>query len=188
MRVYVIRHGESQTNLSKQWTGWMDVPLTEKGKQDAQKAGQLLRGVEFDKVYSSDLCRAMKTAENAIPGCSYETTPLLREINVGTLAGMPLSTITPEQRARVPQLGYSEFNGETMEEFQSRVAGFMEKLESLDCETVAAFTHAGFLRGMLDAVVGTYLPRANVCCENCTVAIFQYAGGVWKLHSWINLM
>ena len=44
MRVYVIRHGESETNKAKKWTGWLDVHLTDKGKDDANKAGNFLKG------------------------------------------------------------------------------------------------------------------------------------------------
>ena len=57
MRLYVIRHGESENNLKKCWTGWYDAPLTEKGRQDARKAGTFLQGITFDKIYASDLSR-----------------------------------------------------------------------------------------------------------------------------------
>ena len=92
MLVYLIRHGESQSNLDKIWSGWNDVPLTEKGKLDAKKAGEYLDGIKFDKIYSSDLSRAKNTAEIAIPGCEYEQTPLLREINVGEIVGKPFNS------------------------------------------------------------------------------------------------
>lgn len=187
MRVYVIRHGESETNRDKKWAGWLDVPLTEKGKEDARKVGELLQNVAFDKIYVSDLRRAAETAENAIRNCRYETSPLLREINVGTLANRPLSVLTDEQRKHVLQNGYAEFEGETSEEFYRRIRRFQAKLEASNDETVAVFSHAGWLCGMLDTVVGTRLPRASVCCNNCTVGIFEYGNRRWRLHSWINL-
>ena len=83
MKVFVVRHGESETNRNACWTGWMDVALTQKGREDATLARRLLSGVKFDKIYASDLQRAKCTAEIAIPGCQYETSALLREINVG---------------------------------------------------------------------------------------------------------
>ena len=67
MRVYVIRHGESESNASKKWTGWMDVELTEKGKKDAEKAREVLKNIKFDKVYSSDLKRALDTMKIVLP-------------------------------------------------------------------------------------------------------------------------
>ena len=187
MRVYVIRHGESETNLAQKWTGWLDVHLTGKGKEDARKAGAFLENISIDKVLASDLIRAVETAEIGLPNCSYETTPLLREINVGTLASKPLSVVSDEQRERIAKYGYVDFGGETRELFNRRIHQVMNKLEALSCETVALFTHAGWMRGMLDAVLGTQLPRKHVQCNNCTVAIFEFINGTWQLHSWINL-
>lgn len=187
MRVYVIRHGESETNLNKKWTGWLDVHLTDKGKEDARKAGAFLENIPIDKIFASDLVRAAETAETALPGRAYETLPLLREINVGTLANKLLSVVSDEQRARIAKYGYVDFDGETKELFVQRIHQVMNKLETLNCEAVALFTHAGWMRGMLDAVLGTYLPRKHVQCNNCAVAIFEYSNGNWQLHSWINL-
>ena len=107
MRVYVIRHGESETNQAKKWTGWLNVHLTDKGKEDAQKAGIFLKNISFDKIYTSDLIRAIETAQNAIPSCRYETSALLREINVGNLANTPLSIVTDAQKSRTRAYGYA---------------------------------------------------------------------------------
>lgn len=187
MKVYVIRHGESENNQKKLWTGWMDVPLTEKGREDARRARAVIGGVAFDRIFASDLCRARETAENAIPDCKYEATPLLREVNVGSLAGNPLSILDDEQRNRVAKEGYGAYGGESKEDFGGRVRAFMDQLASLDAENVALFAHAGWLRTMLDETVGLVLPRNKILCENCAVGIFEYTNGTWKLHSWINL-
>ena len=187
MKVYVIRHGESETNLSKKWTGWMNVPLTDKGKEDAKRAGAFLEHMSFDKIWTSDLCRAIETAEIAIPNADYETSELLREINVGTLAGEPLSILTGEQKAYVSKYGYAEFGGETVEQLYDRVEQMMKKLETLECDTVALFCHAGWLRTMFYKVIGTRVPKENLCCNNCAIGIFEYTERHWQLHSWINL-
>lgn len=187
MRVYVIRHGESETNKEKKWTGWIDVHLTDKGKDDAKIAGDFLKRISFDKIYSSDLVRAKETAEITIPGCQYEISELLREINVGSLAGKPISVITDEQRSDIAKNSYIAFGGESKKEFEGRVVAFMEKLEDLNCENVAVFSHAGWLRKMLDIVMGIDIPRNKVCCNNCTVAVFEYTGELWRIHSWINM-
>lgn len=187
MRVFIVRHGESETNRKGLWTGWLDVPLTEKGRADARKAGALLGQVSFDKIYASDLMRAEETARTAVPGCRVETSALLREIDVGTLAGSPIASLTDDQRNALSGDGYRMFGGETREAFGGRIREFMELLEGLDCENVAVFSHAGWLRGFLNAVTGTPLPMKNIRCDNCTVGIFEYENGNWKLHSWINL-
>ena len=188
MFLYVIRHGESETNLSRHWTGWNDVNLTEKGRKDAERAGAMLQGIPFDQIYSSDLTRALHTAQIAIPGCQPKTTPLLREINVGDLAGNPIDCVTSEQRKEFARVGYGARNGESQEAFEHRIQTFLTEVAKQDHHKAAAFAHAGWLRGMLDLVVGSVLPRDAVCCNNCTVAVFEYTGTKWRLHSWMNLM
>ncbi len=186
MKLYVIRHGESENNLSKLWTGWMQVNLTEKGKEQARAIRPILEKVAFDRIYTSDLWRAQQTAEQAIPGCRYESIALLREVNVGDLAGKPLDSVTPEQREELASEGYIIFGGESRAEFEARVKAFAEKIEKEDAENIAAFCHGGFLTTMLEYILGVKYPRKAVYCGNCAMAIFEYESGRWRLHSWIN--
>ncbi len=62
-KVVLLRHGESQWNLDNRFTGWTDVDLTEKGKEEALKAGQVLKekGFVFDIAFTSVLKRALRT-------------------------------------------------------------------------------------------------------------------------------
>ena len=62
-KIVLVRHGESAWNQENRFTGWTDVPLSEKGLAEARSAGQLLRkeGFVFDKAYTSVLKRAIKT-------------------------------------------------------------------------------------------------------------------------------
>ncbi|MYA28097.1 MAG: 2,3-bisphosphoglycerate-dependent phosphoglycerate mutase, partial [Nitrospira sp. SB0666_bin_27] len=61
--VVLIRHGESQWNLENRFTGWVDVPLSPKGEQEAREAGEKLRTFRFDHAFTSVLTRAIKTLE-----------------------------------------------------------------------------------------------------------------------------
>ena len=67
-KLVLLRHGQSQWNLENRFTGWRDVPLTEKGIQEAKNAGLLIKknNIIIDRVFSSVLERANKTAEIAI--------------------------------------------------------------------------------------------------------------------------
>ena len=188
VKVFVVRHGESINNLNKQWTGWADVDLTENGIEDAKEAGKFLGNFSFDKIYSSDLKRAVQTAQNAIPGCEPETSKLLREINVGSIANKPLGILTEEDKKETRENGYIIFNGESKDEFKSRILNFREKLENSQCDNIAIFTHGGWLRTFLDIVAGQRLNRDSICCNNCAIGIFEYENKNWKLHSWINLI
>ena len=66
--IILIRHGQSQWNLENKFTGWKNVPLTEKGEMEAKKAGELIKKnkIHIDFIFSSVLERANKTAEIAI--------------------------------------------------------------------------------------------------------------------------
>ena len=187
MRVYIIRHGESETNKESRWTGWLDVTLTEKGIDDARRAGRLLSDVEFDKLYSSDLVRAKMTLETALPSQDYEISTALREVNVGSIAGKPIVPFTDEEKKSMSVMGYATFDGETREEFRGRVESFMKMLEKSGYRTVGIFCHAGWQKEFLRLVLGVGLQTNKVRCKNCTVAIFDFNESNWMLHSWINL-
>ena len=58
----LLRHGQSQWNLENRFTGWVDVPLSPKGEDEARAAGEKLRGRHIDKLYTSVLRRAVDTA------------------------------------------------------------------------------------------------------------------------------
>ena len=187
MKVWVIRHGESEANRNGLLTGWLDVPLTEKGREEAMLVNQLLSGVRFDKIYSSDLLRAKSTAEIALPGWAYETLPALREINVGTIAGQPLTVVRGEDIRSLTKEGYGAFGGESRAEFRERVAAFMKTIEGEGCENIAVFAHAGVIRNFLDIALGIVHDRSKICCNNCAVAIFECRHSAWRLYSWINV-
>jgi len=57
----LVRHGESEWNAKGLWTGWTDVALSEKGLEEARKAGEALKDIHFDLAYNSSLKRAQQT-------------------------------------------------------------------------------------------------------------------------------
>ncbi len=59
----LVRHGESQWNFENRFTGWIDVPLTERGREEARHAGEKIKGIKFDKAYTSVLVRADETLQ-----------------------------------------------------------------------------------------------------------------------------
>ena len=188
MRLFLIRHGESEANRLQMYAGQTNVPLSDKGREDALSIKPILEEIKFDKIYSSDLKRAVQTAQNAIPGCKPETSPLLREINVGNISYKPLDILTDADKKEIQENGYVNFDGESSLEFKSRISDFMKKLENLECDNIVIFSHGGWLRTFLDIVAGQRHNRGSICCNNCAIGIFEYENKKWKLHSWINLI
>ena len=60
-KLVIVRHGQSEWNKENRFTGWIDVDLAEKGKEEAIQAGKILKGMTFDHAFSSDLKRAQNT-------------------------------------------------------------------------------------------------------------------------------
>lgn len=180
MRIYVIRHGESETNQRGCYTGWMQVNLTEKGYEDAKSIRPFLQNVTFDRVYTSDLIRAKQTAETALPGCTYEESTLLREYGMGTIEGQPAATVTVKNRDFTP------FGGENLELVRARVKEFMEEVTKTDAKNVAVFTHAGWMRTVASIILQTEITKNVLHCGNCAIAILEVSDEKWQIHSWIN--
>lgn len=91
----LLRHGESTWNKENRFTGWTDVDLTEKGREEAKVAGQLLKagGFGFDVVYTSVLTRAIRTSFIAQDECDQLWLPVerswrLNERHYGALQGL----------------------------------------------------------------------------------------------------
>lgn len=73
----LLRHGQSLWNLENRFTGWVDVPLSEKGIEEARQAGQEIAKISLNRVYVSTLSRALMTAQLALLHHSENYTPLL---------------------------------------------------------------------------------------------------------------
>ena len=188
MRLYLIRHGQSIANRDLFHGSWMQVPLSPEGAEQAKQAGEKLKNIPFDRVFASDLKRAMQTCELALPGCSYETSGLLREIGCGSLDGN-----TPDQcRAEYGVMydesrerqDYTPFGGENRAMLSERVSAFLGQMERLDAETVAAFAHFGTLRTAAELVMGIPSLKGRIYCPNCCISIFEFRDGIWRLNAW----
>ena len=89
----LIRHGQSQWNLENRFTGWVDVPLTDAGREEARRGAALLRGCRFDRAFTSALQRAQDTLRIVLeaigrPDIAVERDPALNERHYGALQGL----------------------------------------------------------------------------------------------------
>lgn len=87
--VYIVRHGETDWNVEKKVMGHTDIDLNEKGVTQAKKLAVILKNIQFDVIFSSDLIRARRTAEIVVfeRKTIIQTTKLLRERYMGRLEG-----------------------------------------------------------------------------------------------------
>lgn len=188
MNLYMIRHGQSETNLARKYTGWAQVNLTEQGIADARRVGRFLKDIPFDRIYSSDLIRAIQTAQYALPGRKPIPLTDLREVGLGTLELRSVEDCIAEygQQHVEDRLNYefTRYGGENNAMVRQRVARFFRLLEQDPCENVAAFAHAGVLQCALDIVLDQSIDRRHLSCANGSAALFCYKNGIWSLHGW----
>lgn len=93
--IALLRHGQSQWNLENRFTGWIDVDLSPRGEEEAQRGGQLLAacGVAFDKMHTSVQTRAIRTGNIALEQAKLLWLPVekswrLNERHYGALTGL----------------------------------------------------------------------------------------------------
>lgn len=92
-KLILLRHGESQWNLENRFTGWVDVPLSLRGEEEARKAGEKLKNIQIDKRYTSVLKRAIDTDQIALEIAGKLDIPVerdkaLNERHYGALQGL----------------------------------------------------------------------------------------------------
>lgn len=92
-KLILLRHGESQWNLENRFTGWVDVPLSPRGEEEARKAGEKLKNIQIDKRYTSVLKRAIDTDLIAMEVAGKLDVPVerdkaLNERHYGALQGL----------------------------------------------------------------------------------------------------
>lgn len=149
LELWWIRHGQSQWNVENRWQGHSDIDLSPTGEQQSLQLRTRLAGVHFDAVYSSDLRRAMRTAELALPGQRVTRDGRLREVNFGEFEGLTRAEMEPDQLDRLRvwfQDPYSSrvLNGESLADVEQRIKAWQAELPSSG--RVAIFTHGGVIR------------------------------------------
>jgi alpha-ribazole phosphatase/probable phosphoglycerate mutase len=159
---YFVRHGESEGNAARVFTGQTDSPLTARGRQQAAAVAEELAKVKFDRIISSDLSRTRDTAELIAKrrGIPVEIVPELREINVGDRTG----TSFDETRG-LPNWNDDGFvawpGGETLDQVLTRTLGAIGRLtrESRG-KTILVVGHGGVNRILLSHFLGI-LPKLD---------------------------
>lgn len=131
----LVRHGQSLWNLENRFTGWVDVPLTEQGRAEAKRAGELLKGIRFDVAYTSVLSRANETLEiilSVIGPLPTIKDPALNERHYGDLQGLNKADTAAKYGDEQVKLWRRSYdvpppNGESLELTAKRTLPFYER-------------------------------------------------------------
>ena len=142
--VVLVRHGETEWSRSGKHTGRTDIPLAERGRQDARAVGDALRNRTFALVLTSPLTRAAETCRLAGFGEAAVQRDELREWDYGAYEGRTTAEIRKERPAwTLWRDGVPE--GESIEEVAARVDRVIAELRAIDGDALL-FAHGHVLR------------------------------------------
>lgn len=197
-RLWLIRHGETDSNAIGQFQGHLDVPLNAKGRAQATALAPCLADVEFDLVLASDLLRAAETAALVI----NERRPVeyireLREMNYGVLQGVPYA----DAALVLAQHGFDEVwrtgdfarrgvrfpQGESPRQVRNRLRVVEDRVAQTassrpDGSNTMVVAHGGTLAVLMTVLLQLPLHRRLAFrFHNCSVTRLVDAGGGWQL-------
>ena len=161
-RLVLLRHGESQWNLENRFTGWIDVPLSQKGIEEARAAGEKLRGYRFDRAFSSVLIRANETLRIVLETLGQTQIPVekdkaLNERMYGELQGLNKAETAKKFGDEQVKIWRRSFDvrppgGESLKDTAERVLPYYEariKPYLAKGETILIAAHGNSLRALV---------------------------------------
>ena len=161
-RLILLRHGESQWNLENRFTGWVDVPLSPRGVQEATHAGEKLRSFKFDRAFTSVLARANETLRLVLETISQTDIPIekdkaLNERMYGELQGLNKDETAKkygEAQVKIWRRSYDVRppGGESLKDTAERVLPYYERTIKpyvLKGDTILVAAHGNSLRALI---------------------------------------
>lgn len=161
--IYIVRHGETDHNVNHITQGHTDSSLTLNGIKQAEDLALLFKDIQFDTIYSSDLSRAVHTAEIITIGknLGINKSELLRERSYGVYDGRPSSIFVSENKEileklrTIPRLEKRKVKFapdiESDEEINNRMITFLNEIGQTQInKTILITTHGGIMRAFLN--------------------------------------
>lgn len=195
MRLYIIRHGETEWNTVRRLQGQTDTELNENGRSLARVTARALQEIPFDLAFTSPLVRAAETARIIL---GERQVPLLREarireISFGELEG---HSVLPQYHEiddpdfhyffDAPDRYHPPAGGESIEELCRRTGDFLAELgqrQELSSKTILVSTHGAASRALLANITGCERKDfwGGGVPKNCAVSIAELRNGGWVL-------
>ena len=193
MKLVIVRHGETESNVQHKVMGQLDSPLTAKGIQQAKAIADRLLRLKFTSLYSSDLGRAVQTANIIAEICGKKIIfdAELREWNMGIFQGLTVSEMHekfPQERQDYEQIGdeYIIPKGESLTQCRARGFRILNAIaERHSDENVVVVTHGCVLMGFFEMVLD--LRSGNTWrfkLDNANFCTFEYVKERWSLVVW----
>ncbi len=173
MKVYMMRHGETDANKERIIQGQRNTHLNEEGKKQAIEAGKIIKKIDFAAIYTSPLERAIETAELAT-GRSREKFHIekrLAEISFGELEGCSIMDNKLHAFFAAPEQYQPPEDGETLEELSKRVWEFMEEIKGkYPNQNVLLVSHGAAIHAIWYKMTGISMKDFwKIKVGNCTI-------------------
>lgn len=190
MKIYFIRHGETDWNKEGKLQGRVDIPLNEEGRHVAELTCEALKEEHFDIAFTSPLSRAYETAEIILRG---RNVPIMKderiiEVGFGTYEGVKreewdenIKNFFLKSEQYVPK-----GNGETIEAVLEREKEFLQELFANSLyqdSTVLISTHGAALSGLLTVIKSNPIAKfwAGGLHKNCGISIVEVQNGISQI-------
>lgn len=178
--IYLVRHGESEANLSKRYSGITDVDLSMSGRDQAVKAGINLKMAEISNIFSSPLKRAFDTAkiisnETSIDKNNIIVENCLIEVNFGIFENMTWEEMQAAHKEETEKWikekhRYKFPQGESYEDIIRRISEFVDKVP----DNSVVVTHFGVIQSMLLYLkIADDLNLWNYNISNCDIVVLN---------------
>lgn len=178
-QLYFMRHGVSEMNKLKRWSGHIDTPLAPEGHEQAKKAGLQAKGqgLYFDVIVSSPLQRAHHTAQHIATHIDYPhekiiVHDLFKERYFGSLEGTPAFTLGTAKYLLDESAIDSQGDAESLESLQKRADKAFLYLQSLDNDAILVVAHGAFGRALYRSVHNLPLTKRNIRYKNAEIVRF----------------
>ena len=168
MRIWFVRHGETEWNRTKRYQGHSDIPLNENGRRQAQDTAALLAKETLSAIYASDLKRAVETAEAIAQTheLRVQQKPELRELHFGLWEGLRYEQIMEKWADELslmyehPEKGCAP-EGEGFSELAKRAWPALQAIREAhqEEEAIAVVAHGGTIRVLLCLLRGKPLQQ-----------------------------
>ncbi len=173
LRLYLIRHGETEWSRAGKHTSRTDIALTARGEDEARGLSARLHGIEFAHVFSSPRKRAQQTCELAVIHRAAELEPDLAEWDYGDYEGRTPAEIQA-QRPAWNLFRDGALNGESPAQMGHRVDLLLSRLRTLE-GNIALFTHGHLGRVLAARWIGLSVEQAqHLLLSTASVGILSY--------------
>jgi len=183
--IYLMRHGETDMNREQRLQGQIDCPLNENGADEARKTAAVLKraGISFERIYSSPLQRALRTAEIIGNGKTVITEPLIKEMSFGRYEGIRYDDIDKDLQAFIhdPDNVPAPKGVESVRSITSRTGIFLKRImEDEGKGNILAVAHGIALRSMLWNLCPPEEKSAvwKMPIKNCVIYVCEVRNGL----------